>query len=27
VTALANARRTVDFGQDTGDTHQGNPGA
>jgi hypothetical protein len=27
VTALANARRAVDFGQDTGDTHQGNPGA
>ncbi|GAA3818663.1 acyl-CoA thioesterase domain-containing protein [Nocardioides panacisoli] len=27
VTALANTRRTVDFGQDSGDTHQANPGA
>jgi hypothetical protein len=27
VAALANSRRTVDFGRDTGDAHQGNPGA
>lgn len=27
VTALANARRTVDFGRDSGESHEGNPGA
>lgn len=27
VTALANSRRTVDFGSDTGESHSGNPGA
>lgn len=27
VTALSNARRTVDFGRDSGEAHEGNPGA